>query len=125
MHHHQQPPQHPHTRRKKKRQSHGSRMIELIRGTKGYGFTISGQQPCILSCILPGSPADLAGLRSGDYLLSVNGHGVSKAPHDDVVRLIAQSNGLLRLQIADSYYSDSSDEDDGASKVRSRPRYRY
>lgn len=123
-HQHQQPQQQQHSRRKKKRVSYGSRTIELARGGKGFGFTISGQQPCILSCIVPGSPAELAGLRSGDYLVAVNGHGVGKAPHDDVVRLIGRSNGLLRLQIAEHYYSDSSDEDEASTKVRSRPRYR-
>ncbi|KAJ8680308.1 hypothetical protein QAD02_016095, partial [Eretmocerus hayati] len=84
-------------------------------------------QPCILSCIVPGSPAELAGLRSGDYLVSVNGHGVGKAPHDDVVRLIGKCNGVLRLHIADSYYSDSSDEEDVATiapKLRARPKHR-
>ncbi|XP_031780001.1 regulator of G-protein signaling loco isoform X3 [Nasonia vitripennis] len=119
--HHQQP---QHSRRKKKRVNYGSRTVELARGGKGFGFTISGQQPCILSCIVPGSPAELAGLRSGDYLVAVNGHGVGKAPHDDVVRLIGRSNGLLRLQIAEHYYSDSSEEDEASTKVRSRPRYR-
>jgi hypothetical protein len=113
-----------HSRRKKKRVNYGTRTVELNRGGKGFGFTISGQQPCILSCIVPGSPAELAGLRSGDYLVSVNGHRVGKAPHDDVVRLIGRSNGLLRLRIAENYYSDSSDEEETEAKIRSRPRYR-
>lgn len=117
---------HHHSRRKKKRINYGSRLVEITRGAKGYGFTISGQQPCILSCIVPGSPAESAGLRSGDYLIAVNGHAVSKIPHDDVVKVIGRSNGLLRLQIVDNYYSDSSDEDETlmTTKARSRPRYR-
>lgn len=128
------PTNHHQTRRRKKRSSHGVRTIQINRAAKGFGFTISGQQPCILSCIVPGSPADMAGLRSGDCLVSVNGHGVGKLPHDDVVRLIGKSGGILRLQIAENFYSDSSDDDllstSGNSTMtsvrlrgRSRPRY--
>ena len=98
--------------------------MELSRGAKGFGFTISGQQPCILSCIVQGSPAEVAGLRAGDYLVVVNGHNVSKAPHDDVVRLIGNSKGVLKIQIAENYYSDSSDEE-GLATVRSKPKYSH
>ncbi|XP_068977951.1 regulator of G-protein signaling loco isoform X3 [Bombus flavifrons] len=109
-------------RKKKKRVNYGVRAVEVLRGMKGFGFTISGQQPCILSCIVPGSPADIAGLRAGDYLVSVNGHNVSKLPHDDVVHLIGRSKGILKLQIAENYYSDSSDEE-GVTAVRCKPKY--
>ncbi|XP_031771229.1 regulator of G-protein signaling loco isoform X3 [Apis florea] len=109
-------------RKKKKRVNYGVRAVEVLRGMKGFGFTISGQQPCILSCIVPGSPADIAGLRAGDYLVSVNGHNVSKLPHDDVVQLIGRSKGILKLQIAENYYSDSSDEE-GLTAIRCKPKY--
>ncbi|XP_034948216.1 regulator of G-protein signaling loco isoform X2 [Chelonus insularis] len=113
-----------HNRRKKKRINYGVRVVEIVKGSKGYGFTISGQQPCILSCIVPGSPAETAGLRAGDYLVAVNGYNVGKAPHDDVVRLIGNSKGILRLQIAENYYSDSSDEE-GLATARSKPKYSH
>ncbi|XP_063986997.1 regulator of G-protein signaling loco isoform X2 [Diachasmimorpha longicaudata] len=113
-----------HNRRKKKRINYGVRAVELMRGSKGFGFTISGQQPCILSCIVSGSPAEIVGIRAGDYLVAVNGHNVGKAPHDDVVRLIGHSKGVLRLQIAENYYSDSSDEE-GPTASRSKPKYSH
>ncbi|KAK8770005.1 hypothetical protein V5799_013527 [Amblyomma americanum] len=115
------------TRRRKKRPSYGVRTVELSRGKKGFGFTISGQAPCILSCIVAGSPAERVGLRPGDFLVAVNGHNVSRAPHDDVVRRIGSSSGLLKLQIAENYYSDSSDEE-AATPGRThhtRPRHRH
>ncbi|XP_050050229.1 regulator of G-protein signaling loco-like [Dermacentor andersoni] len=115
------------TRRRKKRPSYGVRTVELSRGKKGFGFTISGQAPCILSCIVAGSPAERVGLRPGDFLVAVNGHNVSRAPHDDVVRRIGSSSGPLKLQIAENYYSDSSDEE-AATPGRThhtRPRHRH
>lgn len=115
---------HQNQRRKKKRVNYGVRAVEVMRGAKGFGFTISGQQPCILSCIVQGSQAENAGLRAGDYLVAVNGHNVSKVPHDDVVQLIGNSKGVLRLQIAENYYSDSSDEE-GLATVRSKPKYAH
>lgn len=109
-------------RRRKKRPSYGVRTVEISRGKNGFGFTISGQAPCILSCIISGSPAEKAGLRPGDFLIAVNGQNVSKAPHDDVVRLIGNSQGVLKLQIAENYYSDSSEEE-FISIVKLRPKY--
>lgn len=98
-------------RRKKQRPSYGKRLVDVCRSVNGFGFTISGQQPCILSCIVPNSPADTAGLRTGDFLISVNGTNVSKLPHEVVVQLINDSYGTIRLAIAENYFSDSSDED--------------
>ncbi|KAK9498079.1 hypothetical protein O3M35_003961 [Rhynocoris fuscipes] len=114
---------HP-VRRRKKRPNYGVRTVEVKRGQNGFGFTISGQHPCILSCIVPGSPAETAGLRAGDYLVAVEGQSVSKVPHDDVVRLIGCTNGVLKLQIAESYYSDSSDEDIIIAS-RQKPKYTH
>jgi len=77
------------------------RAVEVARGRAGYGFTLSGQSPCVLSCILKGSPAEYVGLRSGDHILDVNDINVSKASHEDVVKLIGRCSGVLRLVIAE------------------------
>ncbi|CRK99790.1 CLUMA_CG013098, isoform A, partial [Clunio marinus] len=114
-------------RRKKKKRANWSRNIrnvqlEAIEGK--FGFTISGQQPCILSSIIRGSPADLAGLKSGDFLISVNGYSVWQKDHEEIVALIGASQGnQIRITIADNYFSDSSDEDATANQHRFRPKY--
>ncbi|XP_058454975.1 regulator of G-protein signaling loco isoform X1 [Malaya genurostris] len=112
-------------RRRKKRPNYGIRSVEVNRGLNGFGFTISGQQPCILSCIVANSPADMAGLRAGDFLISVNGMNVSRLPHEAVVQLIGNTYGAIKMAIAENYYSDSSDEDIlfQGSHQRSRPKY--
>lgn len=102
---------HQNRRRKKQRPNYGRRTVDIYRSLNGFGFTISGQQPCILSCIVPNSPAAMAGLRAGNFLISVNNLNVSKMPHEAIVQLINNSMGSIRLLIAENYYSDSSDED--------------
>lgn len=94
------------------------RVVELVRRSMGYGFTISGQKPCLLRCIIDGSPAFCAGLRPGHCLVGVNGKDVSHLAHDDVVRIIGKCTGLLRLHVAESYFSESSDDDAFRVKVR-------
>lgn len=75
------------------------RGVEVIRGRAGYGFTISGQRPCLLSGILEGSPADLVGLKQGDHIMAINGTDVSAALHETVVQLIGSCKGPLQLVV--------------------------
>ncbi len=75
------------------------RGVEVIRGRAGYGFTISGQRPCLLSGILEGSPADLVGLKQGDHIMAINGTDVSAASHETVVQLIGSCKGPLRMVV--------------------------
>lgn len=75
------------------------RGVEIIRGRAGYGFTISGQRPCLLSGILEGSPADLVGLKQGDHIMAINGTDVSTALHETVVQLIGSCKGPLQMVV--------------------------
>lgn len=75
------------------------RGVEIIRGRAGYGFTISGQRPCLLSGILEGSPADLVGLKQGDHIMAINGTDVSAALHETVVQLIGSCKGPLHMVV--------------------------
>ncbi|XP_058238850.1 regulator of G-protein signaling 12b isoform X2 [Hemibagrus wyckioides] len=88
------------------------RAVEVARGRTGYGFTLSGHSPCVLSCVLKGSPADYVGLRAGDQILAVNDINVAKASHEDVVKLIGRCSGVLHLLIAESGQLDSCSSDE-------------
>lgn len=75
------------------------RSVEVIRSRAGYGFTISGQRPCLLSGIMDRSPANLVGLKQGDRIMAINGTDVSTALHETVVELIGSCKGPLRLVV--------------------------
>ncbi|XP_033839598.1 regulator of G-protein signaling 12 [Periophthalmus magnuspinnatus] len=75
------------------------RGVEVSRGRAGYGFTIAGQRPCVMSGILKGSPADLVGFKQGDRIMAIDGTDVSAASHETVVQLIGSSRGPLRLVV--------------------------
>lgn len=76
------------------------RTVELYRKREGFGFTLSGQGPCVLSCILKGSPAQRAGLKPGDQIIEVNTTSVVEATHEQVVNMIARSpDGMVRLGV--------------------------
>lgn len=74
--------------------------VELIRSRAGYGFTITGQQPCLLGSIVVGSPAERVGLKQGDHIVVINGTDVSAALHETVVQLIGSCRGSLHMVVA-------------------------
>lgn len=86
--------------------------MEVARGRSGYGFTLSGHSPCVLSCVLTGSPAHHVGLRTGDRVLAVNDVDVARASHEDVVKLIGRCQGVLRLLTTRTAHTDSCSSDE-------------
>jgi len=91
------------------------RTVSLSRSHSGFGFTITGELPCRLGGVLPGSVADCAGLQSGDRLIGINGQDVSMLSHDEVVRRIGSCRSVLRLNVAEHSSEDSSaDSSDNA-----------
>ncbi|NXI61643.1 RGS12 protein, partial [Anseranas semipalmata] len=104
------------------------RSVEVARGRAGYGFTLSGQAPCVLSCVMKGSPADYVGLKAGDQIFAVNEINVKKASHEDVVKLIGKCSGVLHMVICEGIShidSCSSDEEvgfyDGKGWLKPKP----
>jgi carboxyl-terminal processing protease len=56
-------------------------------------------QPVVIS-VVDGSPADLAGLRSGDLLVSIDGHEVARLPESDLGALVRGEPGTtVRLEV--------------------------
>lgn len=88
------------------------RQVDLARSRSGFGFTLSGQCPCVLSGVVRGSPASRAGLKAGDKVVAVNGIDVTEAEHDQVVDIIASTPSVLQVQIAQAIDASTDEEDD-------------
>lgn len=94
------------------------RTVVLQRASEGYGFVLRGAKsqlkpngeldfrptaefPALqyLDSIDPGSAADRAGLKPGDFILEINGENVVRASHDRVVHLIRGTGDTLAMKV--------------------------
>ncbi|PAA75983.1 hypothetical protein BOX15_Mlig000883g3 [Macrostomum lignano] len=76
------------------------RTFSLARSCQGgFGFTLVGSQPTRVGKVDAGSAAGLAGIRSGDIVVSINGDSVLSCCCDRVVRAIRQSPGRLEIRV--------------------------
>uniref|UniRef100_A0AAY5F317 PDZ domain-containing protein n=1 Tax=Electrophorus electricus TaxID=8005 RepID=A0AAY5F317_ELEEL len=76
------------------------RLCYLTKGPRGYGFHLHGERnrgAQFIRKIEPGSPADLAGLRSGDRVVEVNGENVEHAPHYQVGAVVLYAHSARNL----------------------------
>ncbi|CAM4470498.1 unnamed protein product [Leuciscus chuanchicus] len=80
------------------------RLCYLTKGDRGYGFHLHGERNSgaqYIRKIEPGSPSDLAGLRSGDRVVEVNGENVEGETHQQVVERILEVEHRTRLLVVD------------------------
>ncbi|XP_069882064.1 rhophilin-1-like isoform X3 [Dipodomys merriami] len=59
--------------------------VHLARGERGFGFTLRGDSPVLIAAVTPGGQAAAAGLKQGDYIVSVNGQPCKWWKHSEVV----------------------------------------
>ncbi|GFR83260.1 rho guanine nucleotide exchange factor 12-like [Elysia marginata] len=64
------------------------RIVIIQRDEKGYGFTVSGDNPVFVASVKAEGAASRAGVQQGDRILKVNGTLVTNRNHMDVVKLI-------------------------------------
>uniref|UniRef100_UPI00398E99B9 rhophilin-1 isoform X2 n=1 Tax=Pristiophorus japonicus TaxID=55135 RepID=UPI00398E99B9 len=82
-----------------------AREIHLEKSEKGFGFTLRGDSPVLIAGVVPDGSADEAGLREGDYIVSVNEQDCKWSKHSDVVQLLKSistegvSIGVITLNI--------------------------
>ncbi|XP_029448034.1 rhophilin-1 isoform X1 [Rhinatrema bivittatum] len=85
------------------------RRARLERGERGFGFTLRGDSPVLIAGVLPGSCAAEAGLKEGDYIVSVNGEDRKWAKHSEVVQQLKNVGeegveiDVITLQIPDAH----------------------
>ncbi|XP_027308587.2 rhophilin-1 isoform X1 [Anas platyrhynchos] len=80
------------------------RRVHLRRGENGFGFTLRGDSPVLIAGVIPGGCAAEAGLKEGDYIISVNGKDCKWSKHAEVVQLLKSTGeegveiGVITLQ---------------------------
>lgn len=74
------------------------RCVIIQRGEKGYGLTVSGDNPVFVQDVKPHGAAARAGVHPGDRIMKVNGTLVTSSNHVEVVRMI-KSGSLVSLTL--------------------------
>ena len=69
-------------------QENQSLRVLLQRSKLGYGFSLTGSCPPCVARVDTGGPANIAGVRTGDFLIKVNGENVSTATSEQSGRII-------------------------------------
>ena len=64
-----------------------------------WGFSLSWGRPPRVERVDPGSPADRAGLRPGDYVVFVESTNVVTVPRDEILELIQAATSQLILEV--------------------------
>ncbi|XP_019383797.1 PREDICTED: rhophilin-1 isoform X2 [Gavialis gangeticus] len=83
---------------------HPARKVHLVRGDSAFGFTLRGDSPVLIAGVIPGGCAAEAGLKEGDFIISVNGKDCRWLKHAEVVQLLKSVGedgvelGLITLQ---------------------------
>ncbi|XP_062987275.1 rhophilin-1 [Elgaria multicarinata webbii] len=70
---------------------HPPRTVRLVRGENGFGFTLRGDSPVLIAGVIAGGCAAAAGLKEGDYIVSVDGQDCKWSKHAEVVQLLKVS----------------------------------
>nr|KAF6405577.1 rhophilin Rho GTPase binding protein 1 [Rousettus aegyptiacus] len=74
--------------------------VHVTRGESGFGFTLRGDSPVLIAAVVPGGHAAAAGLREGDYIVSVNGRPCRWWKHAEVVaQLTGAGDEGVSLQV--------------------------
>lgn len=111
--------------------------IHIERSRSGLGLSIAGgrgstpfkgdDEGIFISRVTPGGPADLAGLRVGDKVLTVNGVSVVSVSHYDAVEVLKASGAVLILEVSREVTRlvrdfDSKSETRSVESIKEQPR---
>ncbi|KAF6733745.1 Delphilin [Oryzias melastigma] len=85
------------------------RVIRVYRGKKSFGFTLRGHAPVCIDAVIPDSPAEECGLKSGDRILFLNGLDMRSCSHEKVVSML-QGSGAMPTLVVEEGPADFSSE---------------
>ncbi|XP_062308376.1 delphilin isoform X2 [Osmerus eperlanus] len=77
------------------------RTVRVCKGNLSFGFTLRGHAPVWIDSVIPGSPAEKAGLKPGDRILFLNGLDMRSCSHEKVVSMLQGSGAMPTLVVED------------------------
>ncbi|CAI9723053.1 Rho guanine nucleotide exchange factor 11 [Octopus vulgaris] len=78
------------------------RCVIIQKDEKGYGLTVSGDNPVFVQSVKPDGAASKAGVQQGDKIIKVNGTSALSLNHIEVVNLIKSTLcGLTGLKVTE------------------------
>ncbi|XP_053327111.1 delphilin [Spea bombifrons] len=87
------------------------RTVRVCKGSSSFGFTLRGNAPVWIESVVPGSPAEVAGLRAGDRILFLNGLDMRNCSHEKVVCMLQGSGAMPTLVVEEGCVAYCSDPD--------------
>ncbi|XP_051795035.1 delphilin isoform X2 [Acanthochromis polyacanthus] len=88
------------------------RIVRVYRGKKNFGFTLRGHAPVCIDSVIPDSPAEECGLKTGDRILFLNGLDMRNCSHEKVVSMLQGSGAMPTLVVEEGPSDFSSDQTD-------------
>ncbi|KAM4697726.1 delphilin [Rhinophrynus dorsalis] len=87
------------------------RTVRVCKGSSSFGFTLRGNAPVWIESVLPGSPAEAAGLQAGDRILFLNGLDMRNCCHEKVVCMLQGSGAMPTLVVEEGSVTYCADMD--------------
>ncbi|XP_005108079.1 uncharacterized protein LOC101860689 [Aplysia californica] len=84
-------------------------VVQRTGDSDDLGLHLLDSHPAYITSVDPGSAAEKAGIVEGQILVSVNGDLVLTSDHSDIVKLIQNSPGSVRLGVANSDFQPVRD----------------
>jgi len=78
------------------------RCVMIQKDDKGYGLTVSGDNPVFVQSVKPDGAAARAGVQQGDKIIRVNGNSALQLNHTDVVKLIKSGSCVVLMLLGKS-----------------------
>ncbi|XP_072312117.1 delphilin isoform X3 [Eucyclogobius newberryi] len=96
------------------------RIVRVYRGKKTFGFTLRGHAPVSIDSVIPDSPAEECGLKTGDKILFLNGLDMRNCSHEKVVSMLQGSGAAPTLVVEEGsidYSPEHTETEDTPSPV--------
>ncbi|XP_077982094.1 rhophilin-2-like [Glandiceps talaboti] len=75
------------------------RTVEMERTENGFGFTVRGDSPVIVASLDDDGSAMKSGMKEGDFIVKIGDEDVKWSKHEEVVKTILNSRGVLKMDI--------------------------